>query len=170
VQADVVQLIADDPIFYETPLHIEAFIQSVAVLGMFVPMFVPLGVGPGLMNETRNIIYPGTWRALPIITITGPAAFARIENLTTGEVLSYPPFIVAGDFIEINTQDGFKTVVNSVGTNRIENLDEDSDLATFHIASHAEALNGVNQFRVSALSTTAATSIAVEYQVRWLST
>ncbi len=170
VQADVVQLIADDPVLYETALHVETFVLDAAPLGIFVPMFIPLFIGPGMILETRNITYPGTWRSFPVITITGPATFVRIDNLITGEFLHYPILINAGDFIEINTQDGFKTVENSVGTNMIENLDEDSDLATFHIAPHAEALDGINQFRVSALSTTAATSIAVEYRVRWLST
>ncbi len=169
-QPDVVQLIADDPIFYETPLHLETFVLNVAPLGMFVPMFVPLFIGPGSINETRNITYPGTWQAFPVITITGPAFQTRIENLTTDELLFFPAIINDGDFVEIDTRDGFKTVTDSGGNNRIEDLDEDSDLATFHIAPHAEALNGINQFRVSCLSATAATSIVVEYQVRWLST
>ncbi len=170
VQADVVQLIADDPVLYETALHTEAFVLVGAPLGLFVPMFIPLFIGPGSILETRNITYPGTWREYPVVTINGPATFARIENLTTGEFLEYVVLVNAGDFIEIDTRDGFKTVTNSVGTNQIENLNEDSDLATFHIAPHAEALSGVNQFRISALSATAATSIVIEYRIRWLST
>lgn len=170
VQDDVVQLIADDPIFYETPVHLETFLLTVLPIGMFVPMFVPLFIGPGEILEIRNIAYPGTWRAFPVITLTGPGQNWRIENVTTDELLLFPAEINTGDFVEIDTRDGFKTVVDSGGNNRIDELDDSSDLATFHIAPHAEALNGINQFQVSVTDADANTSVVVEYRVRWLST
>lgn len=174
-QPDVMQLIADDPILYDPELIVEEFRLGPYYAGsggMFVPTEVPTFIGSGNIIETRAITYPGTWLEYPIIRFNGPCQNPRIENVTTGEVLEFleGTEVNEGDFLEIDTRYGFKTVTDSGGNSRIDELTETSDLATFHIAPHPEALEGVNEIRASCTDATVDTEILLQYQLRWFLT
>lgn len=174
-QIQALQLIADDPILYDVELIVEEFVLGPYYAGsggMFVPTEVPTFIGSGNIIETRAIVYPGTWLEYPIVRFNGPCANPRIANLTTGEVLQFVlgTTVNGGDFLEIDTRYGFKTVTDSGGNTRIDELTEDSDLATFHIAPHPEALNGINEIQASCTDATADTEILLQYQVRYLLT
>jgi len=174
-QPDVLQLIADDPILYDTDLIVEIFTVGPYYAGsggMFVETEVPTFIGSGNIIETRDITYTGTWLEYPIIRFNGPCQNPRIENVTTGEVLEFEvgTEVNANDWLEIDTRYGFKTVSDSGGNSRIDELVEDSDLATFHIAPHPEALGGINEIRASCTDATVDTEILLQYQVRWLLT
>ena len=174
-QPDVLQLIADDPILYDVDLIVEEFTLGPYYAGsggMFVPTEVPTFIGTGNIIETRDIVYTGTWLEYPIIRFNGPCRNPRIANLTTGEVLEFEEGTEVNefDFLEIDTRYGFKTVTDSGGNTRIDELTETSDLATFHIAPHPEALNGINEIQASCTDATADTEILLQYLLRYLLT
>jgi len=175
VQPQALQLIADDPILYDPDLIVEEFGLGPYYAGsggMFVPTEVPTFIGTGNIIETRAITYPGTWLEYPIVRFNGPCQNPRIENVTTGEVLEFleGTEVNVNDWLEIDTRYGFKTVSNSAGEPRIDELTETSDLATFHIAPHPEALEGINDIRASCTDATTDTEILFQYQVRWFLT
>lgn len=171
-QTDVLQLIADDPILYDVDLIVEEFGLGPYYAGsggMYVPTEVPTFIGSGNIIETRAITYSGTWLEYPIIRFNGPCQNPRIENVTTGEVLGFLEGIEvnANDWLEVDTRYGFKTVSDSGGNSRIDELTEDSDLATFHIAAHPEALEGVNEILASCTDATVDTGILLQFRWRY---
>lgn len=175
MQTDVMQLIADNPILYDVDLIVEEFTLGPYYAGsggMFVDTEVPTHIGTGNIIETRAIVYAGTWLEYPIVRFNGPCANPRLENVTTGEVLEFEEGteVNAFDYLEIDTRYGFKTVSNSVGESRIDELTETSDLATFHIAPHPEALGGINDIQASCTDATANTEILLQYRERWFLT
>ncbi len=113
--------------------------------GFTVPTPVPTSIGPDSILSSCSLTYGGTWRTYPIVTITGPATDCVITNTTTSEKLDFTGHTISqGDSYEIDCRYGYKTVKNSAGTNKISELSNDSDLATFHFEANPDSTSGVN--------------------------
>jgi hypothetical protein len=136
--------------------------------GMPVPLLVPVTVGASTISESRTILYTGSWRALPVIRITGPITDCCITNSSTGDKLDLTGVTIGeGDWYEIDLRYGRKTVVDAAGANRIADLTEDSDLATWHLAADDEVPDGVNAITVTGSGLDAGTKIDITYQPRY---
>lgn len=74
-----------------------------------------------------------------------------IVNETTGHKLEFEPgfLIDDGDFVTIDLRPGYKLVTDSDGNNIPDALTDDSDLGTWHIAAHPEAVDGRNAIAVA---------------------
>ena len=135
-QRVVLSLYCPDPTFYKAEQTAEAFgVGLSGGTGFTVPMSVPLGIGASSIDETRGIVNSGTWETFPVITIDGPVTSCVIENETTGEKLDFTGIAIGstGQRI-IDCAYGVKSVVDESGTNKVSDLSDDSDLATFHLA------------------------------------
>lgn len=169
-QVVAVSIRCPDPSFYDPELFLVAFGLGGGAESFVVPMPVPHGVGSSALDETVGIDYTGSWQEHPIIRITGPIANPVITNITTNEKLDFTgTTIPGGDYYDIDTRYGFKTVIEDDGTNRIDKLTSDSDLATFHLQpDSAEVPGGSNSIRVEGSSVTEATKVELWYYRRYL--
>jgi hypothetical protein len=168
-QAVGLQLIAPDPSWYDPAGAAATFALGGGGDAFTIPHAVPHGVGASTIDQVNVIAYTGTWFSFPhLIRITGPIEDAVITNEATGEKLDFTGVTIAGgDYYDIDTRYGRKTVVDSSGVNKIADLTSDSDLATFHLApDSAEAPGGLNSIRVTGTSVTEATGVAVNYYIR----
>lgn len=166
-----VTLKANDPVFYDPVMKFINFDIGALTAGMLVPTPVPTRIGGSTLNQQTTVSYLGTWREYPIIRIFGPITDARIDNLTTGEKLQLKTGTVIniGDYYEIDCRYGYKTVKNAAGTNKIADLTDDSDLATFHFEEVDPGITtGENIIRVTGAFVTAASLVQIMYYHRYL--
>lgn len=148
---DAAQLYAPDPTWYDPDEHTLYFDFGAATFTeLAFPITFPIVFGDSIVSSYASVFYAGTWLAYPKIFFTGPLTNPSIENLTTGELLRLEYIIAANEQVTIDTRYGHKTVTNNYGTNLIDKLSSDSDLATFHLAADPESLDGYNLFYVSA--------------------
>ncbi len=169
VVVEVLQLIANDPIFYDINPIVYNFGISGGGIGTPVPTTIPSTVGSSTVNSTQVITYEGTWEEYPTIRIIGPIEDCVITNTSTNEKLDFTGTSIGNDdWYEIDLRYGFKTVVDSAGNNRIASLTGDSDLATWHLAPHPEAIDGNNSIRVQGVSATGDTNVSITYYTRYI--
>ena len=161
---------AADPTFYDpTMTTLSYYLGGSAGTAGAVPMPVPMFVGASTLNASQTVDYEGTWRAHPRIAIYGPLSGAKVTNSSTNEVLEFSGVtIAAGNWYTVDLRYGHKTVTNSAGVNKVAELTNASDLATWHIADDSEVTDGVNVIRVSGTAATGATRIDVLYNSRYV--
>lgn len=160
---------APDPAFYD-PVSVSVQFSLAGGSSAFdVPMSVPTGVGTSTLDQTVTVTYAGSFRTFPTVTIYGPITDPVVENLSTGETLDFTGITIAsGDHYVIDTAYGVKTVEDSSGTNKIADLTEDSDLATFHLAPDPVVVNGDNDIQVTGTAVDAETEVYLSYFDRYL--
>jgi hypothetical protein len=168
-QRAAVDLRAADPSFYDPDSQLQEFGLGSGANEFEVPMPVPHHVGASTLDETVGINYPGSWHSFPFIRITGPITNPVITNESTGEVLDFTgTTIVVGDYYDIDCAYDAKTVIDDSGVNKIADLTDDSDLATFHISCDCEAVpGGANSISVTGSATTTATKVTMTYFNRY---
>jgi len=171
---DVLQLIADDPVFYDpTPItevwRLEVPAYYLLGGGLTIPWRIPFWIAPSTISETARIDYEGGWESYPVWAVTGPASRVRIHNLTTDEVIQFTDasFVEPGDIVTVDLRYGHKDVRNLVGESQIAFITDDSDIATWHLAPHAEAIDGRNVLRILASDCTEDTRISMTYYLRY---
>jgi hypothetical protein len=165
----VVSVRASDPTFYDPVAKNVNFQISVAGGNLDVPLDVPMYVGASTLDQTTQVAYGGDWKASPLITVFGPVTDLLIENLTTGERLDFAGLeLSAGETLIIDTSYARASVVDGDGNTLLSHLSDDSDLTTFHLAPDPDALDGVNDVRVSGSAATEQTQIYLSYHERFL--
>lgn len=123
----------------------------------------------GAISASKSLSYPGSWRAFPVITITGPITDPVLTNASLGEKLDLTGVTIAAEeYYVIDCRYGYKTVTDHVLDNKIADLTDDSDLATFRIAPDPEVPGGVNVFSLTGTSTTSATQVDIDYHEQYL--
>jgi hypothetical protein len=162
------QGIADDPIIYDPDLVTVSYNLG-AMLGIGFPLSFPHGWGTDAFTTMSPIVYPGSWKSFPIIRITGPCDTIAIANNTSGDALDLGVnALAAGELLTIDCTPGQKTVTHSTLGNVQSWLTTDSDLATFCILPDPDAPGGINDVQVTFLNGLAATTITIEYFIRYL--
>lgn len=169
-QTVVIDLKANDPTFYDATGGALTFALGGGDDTMLVPTAIPMTVGASTIDASETIAYTGTVLSYPnLIRITGPIEDCVITNTTTGEKLDFSGVtIAAGHYYDIDLRYGYKTVLLDGITNKVSDLTSDSDLATWHIATTPEAVGGINSINVTGTNVTAATSVAINYPIRYI--
>lgn len=144
-------LLAPQPIWYD-PRTVSSTIQFTGGGDPFVvPMTVPHAVGADRLDETRTLTYSGSWPTQPILRLHGPITNPIIDQETTGQMLDFtntPDFVISlGEWVEIDLRDSYGIVTDQDGNSMIQYVSEDSDLATFRMATRWEVPGGANQIR-----------------------
>lgn len=110
------------------------------------------------------ISYSGSADDYPIMALAGPITSPIISNGLTGTTLDFTGHTVAdGTTLYIDLRYGYKTVVDSAGTNRIDKLTSDSDLSTWRLAP------GTNNIGLAGSSTGTNTELRITYTNRYWS-
>jgi hypothetical protein len=163
---EVLRFTAYDPVAFDPAEVTVAFAITLAAHLVF-PITFPIQFGSGLIDDTQNVTYLGTWEEFPIITVVGPIKDFRLDNVTTGEKIEFSADIDPGRTVTIDLRPGFKTVVDDLGANLIGIVTSDSDLATWHLAPDPEVTNGVNALRLRGTNPTGGTSVTLRYFDRY---
>lgn len=161
----VYQLRASDPTWYDPAGASIQFAQTGGGTPFAIPVIVPMTFGASTLTGSQQITLSGNnaWITYPIITVVGPVTGLILTNTTTGEVLDFTGNSVgAGVTYTIDLRYGYKTVIDSTSTNRVNQLTSASNLATWHLEP------GTNSISAYGTSITAATSIVVQYNQRYL--
>ncbi|MFC8207931.1 phage tail family protein [[Kitasatospora] papulosa] len=116
-----IEFVATDPTFYADEVTTtEIPLGWLTGGGFAAPVVAPIYVQSGTTAADRpgwayNL---GTGDAWPIIRITGPVATVTITHATSGRQLSLPTLnLDAGQWIEIDTRPGYRTVTRENGGN-----------------------------------------------------
>lgn len=165
-----VEFRAPDPTWYDPNEQSETYGIGGGSDAFDIPLEIPWQIGASTIDITKSIAYAGSWQTNPIIKIVGPITDCVITNLTTDEVLDFTGTTIgAGDYYEIDTRYGYKTVTDSSGVSQIADLTDDSDLGTFHL--EPPVLNNAskdNDIQVTGSGVTEATEIFLRYKTRYL--
>jgi len=183
VVSDGVQLMAHDPTWYDPAGVALSFAGGAGGTGTPVPLIVPMTVGASDVNVSVPHGYQGTWRAFPVVRITGPVTNAVVLNTTTGMKL------------HDRHEAGFHRVhdpgrgvdrgrlclrqKDSGGSGRCKpDLAADqrqrpgwvrhSDLVGFAFEADPEAPDGINVIQVTGSAASAATKIDITYLNRYI--
>lgn len=168
-QTVVIELLAPDPTWYDPTKRFHYFTLSGGTDVMEVPIVVPLGVGSTTINENTSITNTGQVETYPVIRILGPITGPKIVNNTTGDELDFAGTTIAdGNWYQIDCRYGYKTVEDQDGVNKIADLSDASDLATFRFDANPEAAGGINSLRVTGLSANSSSMVVLEYYIRYL--
>lgn len=174
IQRVAISLKAPDPTFYSPTVGTKTISLGGGSDTLTIPMSVPHKVGASTADVLSTISYPGTWHSFPhMVRIIGPITDPVIENLTTGEVLDFTGTTISGgDYYELDLRYGQKTIINSSGVNKIADLTDDSDLATWHIEKGPEVGTLTspkqNSIRVQGTSITSTAQVEIAYYIRYL--
>jgi len=169
-EAYAVQLIASkNPEFYDPTAILWGYsVPSGSSLWSF-PLAFPAGFGAGSVDVTETKQYTGTWEVYPIITVVGPCTDLLIENETTDEKLDFDGHtIAAGETVTIDLIYGEKTVESSTDNTDVADLTTDSDIATWHIAPHCEAMGGQNTLHITFTGGTSNSQVSIQFNTRYL--
>ncbi len=165
-----VRMIAPDPTFYD-PRGESVIFRGSGGTGFTVPMPVPTSVGGSELTGTIVPIYAGDADSYPIVRIAGPVTNPVVLNIATplGQTTEnlYLDFtgttLLAGEYLEIDTRYGAKTVKDQSGANRIGSLvPGTSDLSSFRIVA------GSNDLRVRGTDATSASFISLVWFARYI--
>lgn len=157
------------PFWYDPTPVFETFGASGASGGMAIPWKIPWAIGASNINQTRPILYTGSFQAEPIIQIVGPISNPVITNLVSGDTLDFTGTTIAGGTVyTIDCRYNYKTVVDQNGANQIAKLVSGSDLATFALLPDPDAPGGVNSIAIAGTSITAATNVYLTYSRQYV--
>jgi len=161
----VLSLRCSDPTFYDPNGSSVQFAQTGGGTPMPFPLLFPMTLGASTLDGKQTVTLSGdnAWDTYPIIYITGPITSPVITNGATGEKLDFTGFSVGGgDTYTIDLRYGAKTVVDSASANQVSKLTTDSNLATWRLVP------GANSIRATGTSISAATSILIQFNQRYI--
>lgn len=159
------ELRAADPTFYDPVGASVQFAQTGGGTAFPVPIVFPLTFGASDLDVAEAVTLAGdnAWITYPTIIVTGPVADLVITNTTIGEKLDFTGFSLgSGDVLTIDLRYGAKTVTEDDGTNRIDELTTDSNLATWRLVP------GINSITATGGSVSSVTKIALQFNQRYI--
>lgn len=137
-----INVIAHNPIWYDSSETILTPSASSSDNLVF-PITFPIVFGtPGLIYDTGDLAYTGSWRAYPTMTITGPYTTCTLENLGTGASLDLLVQIGAGDSRIITLSEQRFSIVDNMGDSKFDELSLTSNLKDFFIPTSGEVIAG----------------------------
>lgn len=115
------------------------------------------------------VAYAGDLPEYPVISVRGPITGLNVQNLTTGETLSFGTTAIAsGSVYVIDTRYGHKSVTQGT-VSKLGELTSDSDLATWHLAPAPVVAGGTNIIAIAGTSVNFTTRVDIVYYNRYSS-
>lgn len=149
-----IQLVCYNPIWFgasSTTISPQPTVDD----NLVFPITFPIQFGlEGSVYLTGDLLYDGTWRSFPTITLVGPYSSATIENLATGVTILLSTTIQQGEERIITlSEEGF-TIVDQDGVNRFNELQAGSNLIGLSIKPESELPEGApaQQIKITLVS------------------
>ncbi|MFF8610797.1 phage distal tail protein [Streptomyces sp. NPDC015346] len=116
-----IEWVATDPTWYaDTETTTELPLGWLTGGGFTAPVTAPIYVQDGTVAADRPgwVTNSGDAPAWPVIRITGPCAQATLRHVESGRTLHLPTLsLAAGQWVEIDTRPGHRTVIRETGGN-----------------------------------------------------
>jgi hypothetical protein len=148
---------AFDPYWYDTSTQVQTFKVNEAP-GSFFPIF-PLRLASSAVFADMSVENTGDVETWPEWIITGPGENIVLRNLSTDEVTELSVTLGAGETLTIDTRPYNKTVTKGDGTNLFYTLSDDSSLWALR--------EGDNSIQLEMAGTTTESSIQLSYRNRY---
>jgi len=140
-----INLIAHNPIWEDASQTIKILSTSIDT-DLIFPITFPIVFGEsGLIFNTGDLNYLGSWRAYPTMTITGPYSTAKVDNLGTGVFFQLSVPILTGESRVITLSEQTFSIVNDAGDSVFDELSDNSNLSEFYIPTAGEVIAGGSQ-------------------------
>ncbi|MFJ2279219.1 phage distal tail protein [Streptomyces sp. NPDC087866] len=125
--------------------------------GLTFPLMFPFVIegDPAAVGRPGYIDVAGTAPTWPVLRVTGPCANPVITHVTSGRVLSVPVTLEAGQWVEIDTRPGWRTVLRNNGG--AAPLSPTSRIDLFRLTP------GLNEIRWTATDPTLTSTLAVTW-------
>lgn len=145
---DPLDFIAFDPIFFnETEVDLE--FQITVQDQLIFPITFPISFGTSdLFFSSGDIVYAGTWKTYPTITLIGPYTRAVISNVTTGVSILMSIPILQGETRIINLTPGAQSITDGNGNNKFSELGAGSNLIDFVLQPDPIVPGGVQELTI----------------------
>lgn len=157
-QRAVVVLRAVDPYWYDTSATSATYTTGTSTT--FFPFF-PMVLNSETVFGTQSVDNTGDVEAFPVWTVAGPCSSVTLTNSTSGEVISLPVVLTAGQVLTIDTRPFRKTVTRNDGTNLYGSLSTASSLWNLP--------TGMSTITVELPGASSASYVTLTYSRRWLS-
>lgn len=150
---------AHDPFWYDTDPATTTYTTGTA--STFLGTFLPIHLASDTVLGEQTVTNDGDVETWPVWTIAGPATSITLSNVTTGEAITLPITLTAGQSVTIDTRPFRKTVRRDDGTNLYGNLAAGSALWSLP--------QGASTVNVQVAGSTASTFVTLVYYRRYLS-
>jgi hypothetical protein len=132
-----IELLAHDPTFYaDTESVTEIPLGWLTGGGFAAPVVAPIYVQDGTVAADRPgwVTNEGDTDAWPVIRITGPCSNVSVIHADSGRTLSLPTLtLAAGQWVDIDTRPGYRTVTRENGGNASTTLSPSSRIDLFSL-------------------------------------
>jgi len=153
-------LFCPDPTFYDPQAQSEN-VAAVEVTALILPFYLPdelwFGGGTTLVATVNN---PGTWRAYPVLTITGPYQRLVCSNETTGATFTLGVALDIGETLVVDLTPGQQRVTRG-GVNALDEI-ESGNIVDWLLAP------GDNVLSFSGAGLTDVSQVNVSFQARYV--
>jgi hypothetical protein len=149
---------AQDHLYYDDePDSTSMPLGSLTEGGMTFPLQFPFTIAgdPSAVGRPGYIQVTGTAPTWPVIRVTGPCANPTITHVTSGRALTVTATLAAGEWLEIDTRPGWRSVLRSNGGSAP--LTPTSRIDQFVLAP------GMNEIRWNATDNTLTSTLAVTW-------
>ncbi|MFB7359665.1 phage distal tail protein [Streptomyces gardneri] len=132
-----IEFVATDPLWYaDTETVAEIPLGWLTGGGFGAPVVAPVYVQDGTVAADRPgwVTNAGTTDTWPVIRITGPCAQVTVTHVPTGRALKLPTLaLTAGQWVDIDTRPGYRTVTRENGGNALTALSPASRIDLFSL-------------------------------------
>jgi phage-related protein len=149
---------AQDHLYYtDLPDSTSMPLGSLTQGGVTFPLQMPFTIAgdASAVGRPGYLTVTGTAPTWPVIRVNGPCANPKITHVTSGRVLTVQTTLVAGEWVEIDTRPGWRTVLRENGGSAP--LTPTSRIDQFVLTP------GVNEIRWSATDNTLTSTLAVTW-------
>lgn len=139
------EFIAYDPLFFN-PVTADLDLVATTQTDLIFPITFPIIFGAsGNLFDTGDLAYPGSWRAYPTITITGPYSSAVLTDYGTGATITLGVAIGAGETRIVRLSENSFEITDGNGNNAFDELSAGSNLIDFYIPPTGQVIAGGTQ-------------------------
>lgn len=158
-QRFVLVLHAADPLWEDTAPNDTTY--TTASIGSFLSTsFLPVKLTGDALLGDQTVTNDGDLDAYPVFTVRGPATSFTLENVTTGQRITYEAALADGQVLTIDTRPYVRSVRTADGVNRYASLSLDSVL--WHLPP------GPSSIRLTLTGSTEASFVTISYRRLWL--
>lgn len=147
-----IEFVATDPTWYaDTESTVEIPLGWLTGGGFAAPVVAPIYVQSGTVAANRPgwVTNTGDTDTWPVIRITGPCTQATVTHVASGRSLALPTLtLTAGQWVEIDTRPGRRTVLRETGGNATTLLTPASRIDQFSLPP------GISEMRWTAFDAT----------------
>lgn len=147
-----------DPYWYDAIDQIATYTTGATT--PFLPASFPMLISSTTVLASPTVTNGGDDDAWPVWTITGPGTNPALRNLTSGKSLVFDLTLGAGEQAIIDTRPGYKSVTDGQGGNLYQALSRTATLWPL--------ARGTNRLSIELANATAASSVELVWQRRWL--